>query len=180
MKQLVFFTIMLAAGMDAYSQNGNSRRKIILKETPKTLSIENQKYVPPPLGLQLPDLTIVSFDARFLGTQLIDGVTKNQIEVTYKIKNEGTASIAANKIGWQGWVSYVSSNPKMIPGGGAAITATAATDVIEAGATRQGSFRVSVAFDKNNHPLYTMYLDDLNMVNESNEQNNIAQMAITF
>jgi subtilase family serine protease len=185
MKYVIFFTVTLSLCLNAKSQIDSTKRKIITKETPKTLTIDNQRYIKGQKGatstppVLMPDLTIVSFDAHYLGTQLVDGVTKNLVQITYTIKNEGNASVPANMVGWQGWITYDSGNPKLIPGGGAAVSASA-TDVINPGDTRQRSFRVTVPFDKSNHPLYTMYLDDLNTVKESNEQNNVMQKAISF
>ena len=186
MKYIIFFSVSFALYLNAQSQIDSTKRKIITKETPKTLTIDNQRYskgwkgetsAPPVL---MPDLIIVSFDAHYLSTQVVDGVTKNLVEITYIIKNEGTASVLSNKVGWQGWIGYDSGNPKQIPAGGSAISAPSATDLINPGDIRQRSFRVTVPFDKNNHPLYTMYLDDLNMVKELNEQNNVMQKAISF
>jgi len=179
MKQTFLFIAALASCLCSFAQFDSTKRKITAKETSKTLLPVNQKYVKPPAEAQLPDLTIVSFNAQYISTQVVDGVTKHLVTITYTIKNEGTASIAANKVSWQGWISYDTNNPQMIAGGGRDVSASP-TAVIDPGATVQGSFRVTIQFDKNRHPLYTMYLDKLNTVKELNEVNNIAQKAITF
>ena len=185
MKYIIFFIATLALFVNAHAQFDSTKRKIVTKEAPKTLSVDNQKYIKGQKGesstppVLMPDLIIVSFDAHYLGTQLVGGVTKNIVQISYTIKNEGNGSVQANLVGWQGWVGYDSGNPRLIAGGGSAISASA-TDVLNPGDIRQRSFRVTVPFDKNNHPLYTMYLDDLHMVTESNEQNNVMQKAISF
>jgi len=185
MKYIIFFTVTLVLFVNAHAQIDSTKRKIVPKETPKTLSIDNQKYVKGQKGesttppVLMPDLIIVSFDAHYSGTQLVGGVTQNVVQITYTIKNDGNGSVPANLVGWQGWIGYDSGNPKLIAAGGSAISASS-TDVLNTGESRQRSFRVTVPFDKNNHPLYTMYIDDLHMVAESNEQNNVMQKAISF
>ncbi len=174
-KEILLSVLMILAISGTYAQTVNRPGK--LKEA--VLRPIKNAPVKNTAPAQFPDLVIVSFDANYLGPQVVDGVTKNLVQITYTIKNEGTAGVMANLVGWQGWVGYDSGNPKLIPGGGSAISVSP-TDVINPGETRQRSFRVTVAFDKNNHPLYTMYLDDLNTVKESNEQNNIMQKAILF
>lgn len=179
MKQTFLFILVLASCLCSFAQYDGTKQKISTKETPKTLLPVNRKYVKAPGEAQLPDLTIVSFNAQYISTQVVDGVTKHLVTITYSIKNEGTASVAENKVSWQGWISYDTNNPQMIAGGGRDVS-NSPTAVINPGATVQGSFRVTIPFDKNRHPLYTMYLDKLNTVKESNEVNNIAQKAITF
>lgn len=185
MKQVIFFTATLALCLNAYSQLDNTKRKISTKETPKTLVIDNQKYIKGQKGentappAQLPDLKIVSFNVNYLSTQVVDGVTKHTVEISYTIKNEGMLSLPANTVDLQGWIGYDPSYPKVTAAGGRVLSPIA-TEVINPGATYQGSFRSTAAFDKNNHPVYTLFLDDANRVKELNEQNNSAQMTILF
>lgn len=179
MKHTFLFALLFALCLWSFAQFDSTKQKIVMKETPKTLLPASQKYVKTIPEAQLPDLTVVSLNAQYINTQVVNGVTKHLVTITYTIKNEGTGSVAANKVNWQGWISYDTNNPKMIAGGGADIT-TSPTAVINPGTTWQGSFRVTIEFDKTRHPVYTLYLDNFNNVKESNEVNNIIQKAITF
>lgn len=87
-----------------------------------------------------------------MSTQVLDGVTKHLIQITYTVKNKHTAGVLTNMVGWQGWVGYDSGNPKLIAGGEATVSVSA-TDMINPGDTRERSFKVTVPFDRNNHPL---------------------------
>ena len=179
MKQTLLFIGVLTSCLCAFAQLDSTKQKTITKEVPKTIIPPSQKYVKTTPETPLPDLTVVSPNAQYINSQVINGITKHLVTITYTIKNDGIGSIAANKVNWQGWISYDTNNPKMIAGGGADIS-TSPTAVINPGATWQGSFRVTIEFDKTSHPLYTLYLDNFNDVKESNEVNNIAQKAITF
>lgn len=179
MKQIFLFSLVLASCLCSFAQLDSTKKKAIKKEAPKTLVPVSQKYVRTNPEAQLPDLTVVSLNAQYINSQVMNGVEKHLVTITYTIKNEGTGSVAANKVSWQGWISYDTNNPKMIAGGGRDVS-NSPTDVINPGATVQGSFRVTIEFDKTRHPLYTLYLDNFNAVKESNEVNNIIQKAITF
>jgi hypothetical protein len=178
MKQTFLFMVVFALCHCSFAQL-DIKQKTSKKEVPKTLVPASQKYVKTSPETQLPDLTIVSLNAQYINSQVVSGVEKHLVTITYAIKNEGSVSVAANKVSWQGWISYDTNNPKMIAGGGRDVS-NSPTDVINPGATVQGSFRVTVEFDKTRHPLYTVFLDNFNEVKESNEVNNIAQKAITF
>lgn len=182
MKKIILFSIFSLFGIAAICQ--------LPAGTIKTKVTQPVKIINPTVAQQLkeanntelkqPDLTIFSFEAQFIKTVVINGVTKNEVNIIYSIKNEGNASVPLNKIGWQGYVGYESANPKLIPGGGAQLASPASTSNLDPGAIVQRSFRVTVPFDIANRPLYTFYLDNFNDVNEINEQNNIAQKAIKF
>lgn len=45
MKYIIFFYFHSALSLGAQSQIDNAKRKMLAKETPKTLSIGNQKYI---------------------------------------------------------------------------------------------------------------------------------------
>jgi hypothetical protein len=178
MKQTFLLIVVLASCLYSFAQYDSIKQKIVTKEAPKTLAAPNQTLKATPEE-KLPDLTIVSLNVQYNNDQVVNGETRHLITISYTIKNEGTGSVLANKVAWQGYITYDTNNPQMMAAGGTQVS-NSPTAVINPGATFQGSFRVTIDFDKSRHPLYTLYLDNYNDVKESNEVNNIAQKAITF
>ncbi len=182
MKKIILFNIFLLFSIVSKCQ--------LPAGTMKTKSTQPIKMMNPAVAqrvtdnnssdIKLPDLTIVSLNVQFIQTLVSEGITKHQVDVIYSVKNEGTESVPWNKIGWQGYIGYESANPKLIPGGGALLTLPTVTHKLNPGEIFKGTLRITAPFDKTKRPLYTFYLDNFNEVNETNEQNNIVQKAITF
>ena len=166
-----------------YAQITNPKLSPITTKTTDTIKRETIKtepentYVKPPAAL--PDLKLSTLSFSFVGSQVVEGVTKHTFQINYTVKNEGTLTVAANTVYLQGYIRFTGTNPRTVPACGSVITSLS-SQMIPAGASYSGWFRCTAAFDKNNPPLYLLDLDPGNSVKELNEQNNSAQMTILF
>ncbi|MGB8191932.1 MAG: CARDB domain-containing protein [Chitinophagaceae bacterium] len=144
----------------------------------QTLNVKPENsYVRSPAPL--PDLRLSALSFTLVNTQVINGVTQHTFQINYTVSNDGTQSVAANAVFLQGYISYSGTTPKTSAGCGSVMT-TLQGEMINAGATRTGWFRCTASFDRNNPPLYRLFIDSDNSVKESNEENNSAQMTIIF
>jgi hypothetical protein len=179
MKQISFFIILVLAVLHTNAQLDSAKRKIVAKEKPSTLVTDNPRYIKAQPMAQLPDLAFSAFNVSNVSNQVVGGVTKYTLEISYTVKNMGNVAVAEDKILLQGFIGYPQNFPGTTAGCGRVLSASA-TDIIKPGETRQDSFRCTVSLDRNNHPFYTLQLDYENGVKELNEQNNSAQMTILF
>lgn len=188
MKQAIFFAGIIMLALNAYSQTDSTKTKVLSKDKSKAvLNTNNSGFVKDQQQrrsgttspAQLPDMKITSFNVRYVSSQVINGIMKHTLEISYTVKNEGTVSLPASSVALQGWIGYETAYPKIILGCGQALS-TIASEILNPGASYTGSFMCTAQFDKNNHPIYTLYLDETNTVKELNEQNNTAQMTILF
>jgi hypothetical protein len=183
MKQSILFAALLLSLTSLQAQISNPKLSVKTTRTTDTVKQVGIKvnapntYVKPPAPL--PDLRLSTLGFSFVNSQVVDGVTMHTFQINYTVKNEGTLAIAANSVHLQGYASFGGTNPRTVPACGSTLT-TLAWQMIPAGATFSGWFRCTMAFDKNNPPLYKLYVDPDNTVKEISEDNNGAQMTILF
>lgn len=194
MKKTIFLFICLfyLASLLNAQITGATRYPLTKKTDPsktQTLQLnQTNTYIPKPptqptqvidMNAALPDIKLVSFKINYLGSQDANGEIIYNYEINYVLKNEGNISVAADSIGVQGYLSYQTPVPTTISACGALINRVPGL-ILTPGYTHRGYYRCSSKIDRNNNPVYMLYVDNNNTVKELNEQNNMAQLPITF
>ena len=181
-KIIILLNCMLCLSSILQAQISGTRSYTVTKkiDTAKiqTLRVNPENTYVKPLT-PLPDLKLSTLGFSLVSTQIVDGVAKHTFQINYTVKNEGNLSVAANTVFLQGYISFTGANPRTIAGCGTVVRSLAG-EMINAGDSYSGFYRCTAPFDRNNPPLYKLYLDSDNIVKESNEENNFAQMTILF
>jgi hypothetical protein len=98
MKHILSFTCILAACLNANSQIGEVSKK--------TTNTSTQKMVGQPphgLAIKLPDLKFTAVNVT--ATPSAPGATTYTLDISYTVKNDGTAAVFTNDVSLQGFLS---------------------------------------------------------------------------
>jgi hypothetical protein len=126
---------------------------------------------------KLPDLRVSALSFSHVSTAMVNGAATHTFQINYTVVNDGNLAVAANTVVLQGFI-HRTNLPTT--GGCGSVVSTQSTEMINPGASRSGFFRCTAPFDKNNPPLYRLWIDSDNILKESNKENNMAQMTIIF
>ena len=171
MKKIALF-IMAAAFISTAVSAQITRATTKRTDSVQTLKTKPENiYVKPQADLRFSTLSFSN-----VSTKMVDGVATHTFEIHYTIKNDGNLAVNANTVTLQGFI-FRTNLPTT---GGCGRVASTTGEMINPGGSLSGWFRCTLAFDKNNPPLYRLWVDSEHRLNESNEDNNMAQATLIF
>ncbi|MFT3933701.1 MAG: CARDB domain-containing protein [Chitinophagaceae bacterium] len=190
MKQLLFMAIgLIAISQLSFCQTDSLRQRTLNnlgKKNPQldvntpakknTVVLQQSNINNASAGLA-PDLTITALNVRYTGSVMVNGQSKNVIQISCTVKNIGTTAISARDAGLDGKVSTDPSNTGGIAGCGTVLSSIA-SDMINAGASFTKVYTCTLAYDKSAKAYYNITVSTSPNITELNKQNNTAQITI--
>ena len=175
MKKISLFFLVAAFASTSVSAQITRATTTTKTDTSKMQTLKTtapNTYVKPQADLRITALTFTH-----VKTELVNGVATHTFAINYSVKNEGNLAVAVSSIGLQGFI-HRTNQPTT--GACGRVLGDRTGDMINPGATISGWFRCTSAFDRNNPPLYRLWVDSENSLKESNEDNNMAQSTLIF
>ena len=191
MKQIIFLTAVLAAGVNGYSQTDSSKKQTVKMQLTHTSTTNN----PDKLGLQpknsataqLPDLKFTGFNVTATAPYMVNGETNYTLNVSYTIKNEGVVQVSAADIIIQGfltnenWIKQT-QDPRftgMFTAAGGSPLSTLPGEALAPGASRNISYSITnKALAKDPKPVLLLIINYARGPQEITRDNNNAYMTI--
>ena len=175
MKKIFLFILFAAFISTAVSAQITRATTTTKTDTSKMQTLKTtapNTYVKPQADLRITALTFTH-----VKTELVNGVATHTFQINYSVKNEGNLAVSAGNVLLQGFIHHT---PPPTTGGCGRVVGERNGDMINPGATISGWFRCTSAFDRNNPPVYRLWIDSEHLVKESNEDNNMAQSTLIF
>ena len=177
MKQIALF-ILLVAGLSTSVEAQITR---VTKTKTDSATVQTLKpkpenvYVKPPAPQA--DLRVSALTFSHVSTSVVDGVPTHTFQINYTITNDGNLAVDPRTVFIQGFIHRTNA-----PTSGACgrVLGVLPNETINPGGTLSGFFRCTAAFDRNNPPLYRLWVDYSHAHKESNEDNNMAQSTLIF
>ena len=175
MKQTIFLMLCVAICQHSFCQTDTM--KIRLKTSPGnaikkpvTLQQQTERNTPVP---KLPDLRITSVNV----TQITNPSGGKYLEISYTVKNDGTAPVDLSKISMSGRIKISPTSIREDAGCGSGITTVSGT-LLNPGGVHSGSYRCSVVLDFTVYKYYVLSTAIDDTVKELDVTNNSATTTI--
>ncbi|MEO6541213.1 MAG: CARDB domain-containing protein, partial [Ferruginibacter sp.] len=167
--------LSLAICLHANSQTETTIQKtkavpVNTTQKPVTLQQQGVKNMAVP---RLPDLRITSLNV----AQISNTSGGKYLEISYTVKNEGTAAIDLSKIDLSGRIKISPTSIREDAGCGSVITTISGT-LLNPGEARSGSYRCSIVLDFSVYKYYVLSVSTPDTVKELDVTNNSATTTI--
>ena len=175
MKQTIFLWLCVAICQHSFCQTDTI--KIKTKTSPvsgikKTVTLQPQtgKNIPVP---KLPDLRITSLNVKQISTP--SGA--KYLEISYTVKNDGTAAVDLSKISMDGRIKISTTSLRDDAGCGSDISTISGT-LLNPGEAHSDSYRCSIVLDFSVYKYYVLSVSTKDAVKELDVTNNSATTTI--